>query len=183
MPFITFQDKYTNRVTDGARERQVLSFIRKYFEKRGPNFLANMPGSSTMVQKASAVVVGPLVEINGAKVRLDPTIDPKKVKLKSKGAPSLKGTTQKNKPRKKKKARKPILTRGTITKAKQSTVSMATLLGILNSRINDVVADNMGTPRLENVSGRFAASVRITDVSKTTKGFPSIGYTYMRNPY
>ena len=60
---------------------------------------------------------------------------------------------------------------------------MATLLGILNSRINDVVADNMGTPRLENVSGRFAASVRITDVSKTTKGFPSIGYTYMRNPY
>ena len=183
MPFITFQDKYTNRVTDGARERQVLSFIRTYFQKRGPAFLANMPGSSTMVQKASAVILGPLVEINGAKVRLEATIDPKKVKLKSKGAPSLNGTTKKSKPRKKKRAQRPTLTRGTVTKAKQSTVSTATLLGVLNSRINDVVANNMGTPRLENVTGRFAASVRITDVSKTTKGFPSIGYTYMRNPY
>ena len=183
MPFITFQDKYTNRVTDGARERQVLSFIRTYFQKRGPAFLANMPGSSTMVQKASAVILGPLVEINGAKVRLEATIDPKKVKLKSKGAPSLNGTTKKSKPRKKKRAQRPTLTKGTVTKAKQSTVSTATLLGVLNSRINDVVANNMGTPRLENVTGRFAASVRITDVSKTTKGFPSIGYTYMRNPY
>jgi len=183
IPFITFQDKYSNRVTDGARERQVLNFIRKYFEKRGPEFLANMPGSSTLIEKASSVIIGPLVEINGAKVRLDARIDPKKVRLKSKGAPSLKGTTKKSKPGKKRRAQKPTLTRGTITKAKQSTVSTATLLGVLNSRINDVVANNMGTPRLENVSGRFAASVRITDVSKTTKGFPSIGYTYMRNPY
>ena len=41
----------------------------------------------------------------------------------------------------------------------------------------------MGPPRLENRTGRFAASVRITDVTKTRKGFPSVGYTYQRDPY
>ena len=53
----------------------------------------------------------------------------------------------------------------------------------MNSRINDVVAKNMGPPRLENRTGRFASSVRITDISTTRQGFPSIGYTYQRNPY
>ena len=41
----------------------------------------------------------------------------------------------------------------------------------------------MGPPGLENVSGRFAGSVRVTDVAQTPKGFPSIGYTYQKNPY
>ena len=49
--------------------------------------------------------------------------------------------------------------------------------------INNVVANNMGEPRLENRTGRFASSVRITDVVTTRKGFPSVGYTYERNPY
>ena len=53
----------------------------------------------------------------------------------------------------------------------------------MNSRINDTVAKNMGPPRLENRTGTFAGSVRITDVSQTKQGFPSIGYTYQRNPY
>jgi outer membrane phospholipase A len=41
----------------------------------------------------------------------------------------------------------------------------------------------MGTPRLENRTGRFASSVRVTDVMPTKQGFPSIGYTYQRDPY
>ena len=45
------------------------------------------------------------------------------------------------------------------------------------------MADNMGPPRLENRTGRFAQSVRATDIVRTPKGFPSIGYTYQRNPY
>ena len=53
----------------------------------------------------------------------------------------------------------------------------------MNSRINDVVAKNMGPPRLENRTGRFASSVRITDISTTRQGFPSIGYTYQKDPY
>lgn len=57
------------------------------------------------------------------------------------------------------------------------------LIGILNSRLPSVVAKNMGSPGLNNVTGRFASSVRVTDVQTTAKGFPSFGYTYQRNPY
>ena len=45
------------------------------------------------------------------------------------------------------------------------------------------VAENMGAPGLENRTGTFASSVRVTDVSRTAQGHPSIGYTYQRNPY
>ena len=183
IPFITFQDKYSNRALDGPREKQVLAFLRKYFTEKAPSFFANLEGSSSLVEKAGAVVLAPLVEINGAKIKLEARVDPRKVKLTSKGKPGVAGAKKKSSARKVTKARKPTLTRGVVTKAKQSTVSTATLLGILNSRINDVVANNMGAPRLENVSGRFAGSVRIVDIAKTTKGFPSVGYTYMREPY
>ena len=57
------------------------------------------------------------------------------------------------------------------------------ILGVLNNQLPKVVAGNMGSPRLQNRAGRFAQSVRATDVTQTPQGFPSIGYTYMRNRY
>ena len=41
----------------------------------------------------------------------------------------------------------------------------------------------MNAPALENRSGTFADSVKVTDVMQTSKGYPSIGYTYKRDPY
>ena len=41
----------------------------------------------------------------------------------------------------------------------------------------------MGSPRLNYRTGRFAGSVRVTDIALTAKGHPSIGYTYQTNPY
>ena len=41
----------------------------------------------------------------------------------------------------------------------------------------------MGSPRLTNRSGRFSSSVEVTDIAVTPQGFPSIGYTYLKNPY
>jgi hypothetical protein len=41
----------------------------------------------------------------------------------------------------------------------------------------------MKFPSLENRTGKFASSVRVTDISITRAGFPSIGYTYDKNPY
>lgn len=61
--------------------------------------------------------------------------------------------------------------------------TLTQLLPILNERINDVVLKNMGAPRLENRTGRFAGSVRITDVNRTAQGFESVGYTYQKSPY
>ena len=57
------------------------------------------------------------------------------------------------------------------------------LLALLNEKLPEHVAKNMGLPGLQNQTGRFASSVRATDVVQTAKGFPSIGYTYQKNPY
>jgi len=57
------------------------------------------------------------------------------------------------------------------------------LQAILNAKLPAEVRKNMGAPALENQSGAFASSVRVTDISTTAKGFPSIGYTYDKNPY
>ena len=57
------------------------------------------------------------------------------------------------------------------------------MISMINTKLPRTVKKNMGFPRMENVSGRFAESVKLTDVSQTPKGFPSIGYTYQREPY
>ena len=62
-------------------------------------------------------------------------------------------------------------------------MALANILGVLNGQLPNVVAKNMGPPKLENRTGRFAQSVRATDVTQTAQGFPSIGYTYMRERY
>lgn len=68
-------------------------------------------------------------------------------------------------------------------RAQKSIVSFTKLFAILKSRINPVVAKNMGSPALNYRTGRFAASVDIIDVSPTAQGYPSVGYTYMKRPY
>ena len=57
------------------------------------------------------------------------------------------------------------------------------LIGIINKELPATVRKNMQLPALQNRTGRFADSVRVTDVIQTPKGHPSIGYTYQRNPY
>ena len=57
------------------------------------------------------------------------------------------------------------------------------MISMINTKLPRTIKKNMGFPRMENVSGRFAESVKLTDVSQTPKGFPSIGYTYQRDPY
>tara|TARA_B100001113_G_C21118220_1_gene626280 strand:+ start:45 stop:1490 length:1446 start_codon:yes stop_codon:yes gene_type:complete len=68
-------------------------------------------------------------------------------------------------------------------KPQRPRMALANILGVLNGQLPTVVARNMGSPRLENRTGRFAQSVRATDVTQTAQGFPSIGYTYMKERY
>ncbi len=57
------------------------------------------------------------------------------------------------------------------------------MIVMLNKKLPDTVRKNMTSPRLQNRTGTFAQSVRITDIMMTPQGFPSIGYTYQRDPY
>ena len=65
---------------------------------------------------------------------------------------------------------------------KAATAPLA-LIGIINKELPATVEGNMGPPRLESQTGRFAQSTRVTDMTMTPQGFPSIGYTYQRDPY
>jgi flavin-binding protein dodecin len=67
--------------------------------------------------------------------------------------------------------------------ASPASVPLAKLMATMNARLPQVVAKNMESPALNYRTGRFAASVKVTDVNKTPKGLPSIGYTYMKYPY
>ena len=62
-------------------------------------------------------------------------------------------------------------------------LNLQNIMGIINQKLPQTVLKNMGDPALNNRTGRFAGSVRVTDVNVTPKGFPSIGYTYMKSPY
>ncbi len=57
------------------------------------------------------------------------------------------------------------------------------MLAMINKELPDTVKKNMKEPALVNRTGRFADSVRLTDVTQTPQGYPSFGYTYQRNPY
>ena len=57
------------------------------------------------------------------------------------------------------------------------------MLGAINNQLPETVRENMQTPRLQNRTGRFANSVRVTDIAVTNTGLPSVGYTYDRGNY
>lgn len=63
-------------------------------------------------------------------------------------------------------------------KSKAQTTNLFSLLTLINAKLPEIVEKNMGDPALNNVTGRFAASVKATDIAITSQGFPSIGYTY-----
>jgi hypothetical protein len=186
LPFITFQDKYTNQATDRAREVVIKKVVESFFLKIGAEGLASMEGSSTIKQKMLSKAIAPLVfiDLKNKKVTVDAKIDPRKVKLKTKGKVSQ-GKKAKTKAKFNVTQAKSAGTvpKGKVKKATASNFSVAAIMGNLNAKLPDKVAQNMGSPALVYRTGRFASSVRATDVSTTPKGFPSIGYTYQRDPY
>jgi len=69
------------------------------------------------------------------------------------------------------------------TQNKQDKRSLLSYINEINKRLPAKIEENMGPPALESRTGRFASSVRAVDVNKTAQGYPSIGYTYAKNPY
>lgn len=191
VPFIRYQDKYSNRVTDKAREKQIKDLIEDFFKKVDAGEIAAMEGSSSLRDKVFSAAVSNFIDIKVDKgkgqkvtVKLEKKVDPKKVKLKTKGrAESKNKNTSKQGGIKNRKAQPAKVSGGRRVRATQSTLNMNTLMGIINSRLTDMVISNMGPPRLQNRTGAFASSVRVTEITQTPQGFPSIGYTYDKSPY
>ena len=188
IPFIVYQNKYENRGVEAARDKQILKIARDFFESIGAEEIVGLEGSSSVRDKVIARAIKPIIDVKmaGKSIKLEKKIDPRKIKFSTKGRAEAKNKAS-GKPGgrgvtpNKKQAAKPA--RGRVAQAKQSTVSLATILAVLNSRLPDTVAGNMGEPALVNRTGTFAGSVRATDVTQTPQGFPSVGYTYEKQPY
>ncbi len=109
-------------------------------------------------------------------------IDPKR---KVKTSSMSKRSTKKDKGVKlKTKRNRKIKPKAPVQGNQQSAASLPLhLIGLINKQLPRTLANNMGPPRLTSQTGRFADSVRLTDMVATAQGFPSIGYTYQKDPY
>jgi hypothetical protein len=147
-------------------------------------------GSSNLRQKMQKRAIKSLtdrLEAIGADVKLDPELkkaqEKTKNKVTDKSKKNNKGSKTSAYSKKRGKLAGAVLAAKGAPKRKKSNVNITSLLGILNDQLPKVVAKNMGAPALNYRTGRFAGSVRATDIAITAKGHPSIGYTYLRDPY
>jgi len=170
-------------VQDSAGEQKLKTDLQKALKKG----LEKLKGELVVLSGSDSLLVGqekivlktvsdPFRKIKGAKVKTTST----KIK-ESKRAETLSvsPTIKKGAAITAGKLRKTRVQKGT----KRKTQSPLSMLVLLNKDIGVTVANNMYNPRLNFQSGRFAESVRITDVTTTARGFPSVGYTYDKFPY
>lgn len=124
-------------------------------QKRILNEFAEIPGANFKKQKINNGRSTAKSEKSKGRGKIAPKFVPQAVKV---------GKNTKNRPQ------KPLM-------------NLQNIMGIINQKLPSTVLKNMGDPALNNRTGRFASSVRVTDVNTTPQGFPSIGYTYMKSPY
>lgn len=182
---ITYQYGADN-LEDSVFEKRLKNIFFKEFAPQVAKDIAQMPGSSSLEQKTLASIIAQFKLTikpgkNGTLVlRIENSYNPDTTKLKTSGVAKTKG----------KRSGKAKFTQGkTPTKPRvrvksgSSLPDIRALIGLLNERLPQQVAKNMESPALNYRTGRFASSVRVTDITSTSKGLPSIGFTYMKNPY
>lgn len=176
----TYESKLLYDILLPAIEDQMLA----YQKKKG---FQNLEGSPSFLTRVGAGLISkakPRVKVKNGKfvLRVDPKYNnptfginsTKAEKTYSSGEKSQSvktGGPKGSKPRVRVKRGKPVLP------------DIRSFIGILNERLPTQVANNMGSPRLNYRTGRFANSTRVNDIQLTSKGFPTIQYTYMRYPY
>lgn len=192
---VAVQSRVANRV-GGAFSQQESTKLKIDIEKAinklmsmplyGPG-LADLKGSDSIRtrkrKKVTKAVMSPLQKVAAKNKRIKVT-QQEDTSLKNQNRSSSLSTDSKVTKGKSKKARVKVPAIKLASKHnKQSQRSYLELTALLNAKLPDTVRKNMISPRLLNRTGRFASSVKVTDIQTTTKGFPSIGYTYQSNPY
>ena len=173
---VDFQSGKEN-IKDSVLEKKIKATFREFVSDYLTEEIIKMKGSGSLEEKIEKVVMDNLTKgIKKAKI----TRKTKNVKTTSKGKVQVTGTKTRSKAGIKDAG---ALKRAPKRKTKSTGFSQTKLYAALSARINSVVAKNMGEPALEFRTGRFAGSVKITDVTATPQGFPSIGYTYQLYPY
>jgi hypothetical protein len=188
---VSLESSKTNKSKGASEEQSLLQAMRRdlvklldgEISKGQPGvFWANIEGSDSKLTKVRKRVLNPLGKVAQKNKNIKSTIKAKKIKDKN-------TTTPRKKPRKPKITVAPLYIDKTPTKLGigkkegQDARSLFSYVAMINKELPNTIRRNMGAPRLENRTGRFAASVRVQDVISTPKGHPSFGYTYEKDPY
>ena len=189
-PDLIGKDKKTSEANIGRKIKKLIKDYRALLKEEYEKAPEHLKSSQSMMQAARAMIIHSAIE--GANKKTT-KVKSKVTKPKSIKPRSTNIVKQKYKNNYKRMKADTLALAGAEVKHKklpnpprattESGTSLAPLIALLNSKLPQTVARNMGPPGLENQTGRFASSVQVTDVSRTAQGFPSVGYDYRRNPY
>ena len=163
----------------GKKEKGIKTALRNALEKLD---IPNLEGSDSLAgatrKKVVKKIMDPFKKIKGARVttediKIDDNKKPSKLNKKAKNNVKTNNVASIGRKRKLKQ----------FSSKDTNQQSMFTVMVMINQKLPETVKKNMKAPRLENQTGKFASSVRITEATRTARGFPSFGYTYEKNPY
>jgi len=175
---VTIRSQILNAIVGGGREKALAKKLREAVSKLD---IPNLEGSDSLVEakrkKAVNKIMSPFKKKDSLKVKQENT----KIKG-AKNSSSFKKTPKKSKI---KKSAPALMAKKSIKNKKdpEEKRSLFSVMAMINQKLPQTVEKNMGSPGLESQTGRFARSVRLTDVNETRQGFPTFGYTYRKDPY
>jgi len=183
---ISIESKTNNRLdglSSAEKRKKLLDELYAAINMIG--FIQDIKGSDSVSvvkrKKTSKKVMEPLKKVARRNKRIKVFEEDNKIKKSSKGASlSILPKVLKDRKDLSHKVKKPV---STSRASKSLTSAPLFMIAELNRQLPAVIENNMVLPGLQSVTGRFASSVRVTDIAMTAKGFPSIGYTYMKDPY
>jgi hypothetical protein len=179
---VSLESKALNRGLQAKAEKEAAGELNKALlaavEDLGAQYWADQEGSDSKVDRMQKSVLNELTQDKFKSKNVRYNI--KKSKISNK---TSKASSKKRKSRGKKQPTVQDDKKVILESFQERNQDLLSLQALLNSKLPTEIRKNMGYPRLENRTGRFADSVRVTDISLTRKGFPSIGYTYQKQPY
>jgi hypothetical protein len=186
---VSLESSKANKSKGASEEQSMLQAMRRDLVKLlqkdmgiVPVFWGNIEGSDSKLTKVRKRILNPLARVARKNKKIKTTFKEERINDSNTSSPRTKR-------RKPKVTVAPLFVDKTPTKLGigkkegQDARSLFSYVAMINKELPNTVRRNMGNPALENVSGRFAASVRLQDVISTPKGHPSFGYTYEKDPY
>lgn len=179
---VSLESKALNRGLQAKAEKEAAGELNKALlaaiEDLGAQYWADQEGSDSKVQRMQKRVLNEFSQDKFKSKNVRSNI--KKSKISNK---TSKASGKKRKSRGKKQPTVQDDKKIMLESFQERNQDLLSLQALLNAKLPAEIRNNMGYPRLQNRTGRFADSVRVTDINLTRKGFPSIGYTYQKQPY
>ena len=174
---LTMQAKWSNKADRDKEAAFVGSCRKKAIE------LAEQPGSTRLVDAINRTLMWKFKPRPGMRV-----IGLRKAKIKESGKADHKFNSGY------KSVQQFAVTKGiainkskfksTQPKAGKPTSSLQNILGLINTRLPSKIQKNMGSPSLNNVTGRFSSSIEALKIRQTGRNrLPTLQYTYDKDPY